>query len=316
MSSTLKVLLSVLMWGSIGVFVKNISLGAVQIAFLRGIIGTIFLGLIILIKKYFEKKNNEDDSDSKDKLVLDRNVLILILSGVAIGLNWVFLFNSYNYTTVSNATIIYYLAPIIVIILSPIFLKEKLTLKRVMAVVFSMCGLILIVNTQLDSSLSQNLIKGVINAFLAATLYASVIILNKFIKNIDDYKRTFIQLLTASLVLLPLIIYKNPIIFKDLKSILLMLILGIFHTGIAYCLYFSAIKDLKAQSIAILGYIDPASSVLFSIILLREPFSIWQLIGGIIILVSAYVAERKPNKEKIKEVQKQGGLKFGKNYKC
>ena len=215
----------------------------------------------------------------------------------------IFLFNSYNYITVANATIVYYLAPVIVIFVSPIFLKEKLTSKKVVAVICAMCGLILIVKTN-TSNVNIDLTSGIINAFIAACLYASVIILNKFIKNVDDYKKTFIQIFMASMVLLPWVIYRDKIVFDSIKSIILILVLGIAHTGIAYCLYFSAMKDLKAQSVAILGYIDPVSSVVFSIFLLREPFSIYQLIGGVIILLSAIISEKKPKPKIIESEEK------------
>ena len=198
----------------------------------------------------------------------------------------------------ANATIVYYLAPVIVIFVSPIFLKEKLTLKKVLAVICAMIGLVLIVRTG-SSNGNVNLTQGIINAFAAACLYASVIILNKFIKNVDDYTKTFIQLFMASMVLLPWVIFRNNILFDSPKSIILIAILGIAHTGVAYCLYFSAMKDLKAQSIAILGYIDPVSSVVFSIFLLREPFSVYQLIGGVIILASAIIAEKNPKPKTI-----------------
>ena len=299
--ATIKVLIAMLLWGSLGVFVKNISLDSVEIAFFRGIIGSVFLGIVLFIRmqnnKKLEQENDKLNNDFEDE---DKkpSIIIFIISGMAIGLNWVFLFNSYNYITVANATIVYYLAPVIVIFVSPIFLKEKLTLKKVLAVMCAMIGLVLIVRTG-QSSTNINLTQGIINAFLAACLYASVIILNKFIKNVDDYTKTFIQLFMASMVLLPWVIFRNNIIFDSTKSIILILILGIAHTGIAYCLYFSAMKDLKAQSIAILGYIDPVSSVVFSIFLLREPFSIYQLIGGVIILLSAVIAERNPKPKTI-----------------
>ena len=256
--ATIKVLIAMLLWGSLGVFVKNISLDSVEIAFFRGIIGSVFLGIVLFIRmqnnKKLEQENDKlnNDFEDEDKKPSKKSIIILIISGMAIGLNWVFLFNSYNYITVANATIVYYLAPVIVIFVSPIFLKEKLTLKKVLAVICAMIGLVLIVRTG-QSSTNINLTQGIINAFLAACLYASVIILNKFIKNVDDYTKTFIQLFMASMVLLPWVIYRNNIIFDSPKSIILIAILGIAHTGIAYCLYFSAMKELKAQSIAILG---------------------------------------------------------------
>ena len=299
--ATIKVLIAMLLWGSLGVFVKNVSLESVEIAFFRGIIGSIFLGIVLFIRMQNNKKLKQNDNEVEDenKKPSKKSIIILIISGMAIGFNWVFLFNSYNYITVANATIVYYLAPVIVIFVSPIFLKEKLTLKKVLAVICAMIGLVLIVRTG-SSNGNVNITQGIINAFAAACLYASVIILNKFIKNVDDYTKTFIQLFMASMVLLPWVIYRNNIIFDSPKSIILIAILGIAHTGIAYCLYFSAMKDLKAQSIAILGYLDPVSSVVFSIFLLREPFSVYQLIGGVIILASAIIAEKNPKPKTIK----------------
>ena len=297
--ATIKVLIAMLLWGSLGVFVKNISLDSVEIAFFRGIIGSVFLGIVLFVRMQNNKKLEENNKlEDENKKPGKKGIIILIISGMAIGLNWVFLFNSYNYITVANATIVYYLAPVIVIFVSPIFLKEKLTLKKVLSVICSMIGLVLIVRPGQSSS-NINLTQGIINAFLAACLYASVIILNKFIKNVDDYTKTFIQLFMASMVLLPWVIYKNNIIFDSPKSIILIAILGIAHTGIAYCLYFSAMKELKAQSIAILGYLDPVSSVVFSIFLLKEHFFVYQLIGGVIILASAIIAEKNPKPKTI-----------------
>ena len=176
-------------------------------------------------KKLAQKSDElNNDFEDEDKKPSKKSIIILIISGMAIGLNWVFLFNSYNYITVANATIVYYLAPVIVIFVSPIFLKEKLTLKKVLAVICAMIGLVLIVRTG-QSSTNINLTQGIINAFLAACLYASVIILNKFIKNVDDYTKTFIQLFMASMVLLPWVIFRNNIIFDSTKSIVLILIL-------------------------------------------------------------------------------------------
>ena len=309
MGAKLRNVSAMLIFGTIGLFVKNISLDSVEIAFFRGIIGSVFLGIVLLIRmqnnKKLKQKSDEPSNklEAEDKNTNKKGIIILIISGMAIGFNWVFLFNSYNYITVANATIVYYLAPVIVIFVSPIFLKEKLTLKKVLAVICAMIGLVLIVRTG-SSNGNVNLTQGIINAFAAACLYASVIILNKFIKNVDDYKKTFIQIFMASMVLLPWVIYRDKIVFNSIKSIILILVLGIAHTGIAYCLYFSAMKDLKAQSIAILGYIDPVSSVVFSIFLLREPFSIYQLIGGVIILLSAIISEKKPKPKIIESEDK------------
>lgn len=290
MSGIFKIILAMITWGSLGVFVKNINIESFEIAFLRALIASFLLGVILVFKSRKENKEIHTlfNNDSNDK----RGIYILIVSGVLIGFNWVLLFASYSYTTISNSTLSYYFAPVIVIFLSPIFLKEKFTLKRVISVVIAMSGLFLIVKNQVDISFgAYNHTKGIILALGAAFLYASVIMLNKYTKGFGDYERTFIQLFAGAIVLLPFIIARGELTISDMKSFVNIIILGVVHTTIAYCLYFSAIQDLRAQSAAILSYIDPVSAILFSVIFLGEPLSIWQIVGGSVILVSAFVAE-------------------------
>lgn len=294
MSGVVKIIVAMCIWGSLGVFVKNISLQPFEIAFLRAVIASVIVGIV-----FFIKNNKNKELEKEKEKYHKKSFLILILSGVLIGFNWVFLFQSYKYTTVSNATLSYYFAPVLVVFLSPIILKEKLTPKVGISVILAMIGLFLIVNSQSGISVGNfNHFKGISIALVAACLYATVVMLNKYIQDIDDYERTFIQLFSAAIVLLPFIIYRHNLVIKDLKSLIFILILGIVHTGLAYCLYFSSIKEIKTQTTALLSYIDPVSAIFFSVIFLSEPLSIMQIVGGIIILASAFMGD-KTSKEKI-----------------
>ncbi len=292
MSSIIKIILAMSIWGSIGVFVKNISLESFEIAFLRAIIASIVVGGLHLFNK---SKSNESS-----EIINKKSKYLLILSGILIGFNWVLLFKSYEYTTVSNATLSYYFAPIIVVILSPIFLKEKFTLRIVYSSIAAILGLILIIkfDDSVGLNINYNHIKGILMGLSAAFLYATVMMLNRYIQEYSDYERTFIQLFSAALVLLPFIIFRNNLIINDGKTLILILILGILHTGFAYCIYFSAIKGISSQLTALLSYIDPVSSIILSAIFLGEGFSIYKILGGIIILLSTYMAQKK-NKENI-----------------
>ena len=131
-------------------------------------------------------------------------------------------------------------------------------------------------------------------------------------KSLESFELSFLRPIIActflgiifiskSIVLLPFIIYRNMLAVTGLKTLGLIIVLGIVHTGIAYCLYFSAIKNLKVKITAILSYIDPIFSIVFSVIFLSEPLSIYQIIGGSIILIAAFLGERKPNQEYIVE---------------
>ena len=325
MGSVIKLITAMCIWGSLGIFVKNISLESVEIAFLRAIIASIMIGIICYIKSCKDRKINKLKHKLENEIDINENInkestqnehnvfnkisnkkslITLILSGILIGFNWVFLFKSYEYTTVSNSTLSYYFAPIIVILISPIILKEKLTLKSILSVLAAMFGLILILNSQQNSQTEGfNHIKGIAYGLMGAFSYACAIIINKYIKESDDYKRTFIQLFTAGMVLLPFIIYRDKLILVDIKSLINILILGSVHTCIAYTLYFSSIKDLSTQTIALLSYVDPVSSIIFSALFLKEPLFILQIIGGIIILSSTFIGQMKSKENKYIKVE-------------
>jgi RarD protein len=284
MGSKLKIITSMFIFGTIGVFVKKINLSSSEIAFLRGVIGSLFL----FCASFFIKQNTSLKA-------IKENLLLLILSGTAIGVNWILLFQAYKYTTVSNATLSYYFAPVFVMVLAPVVLKEKLTALKAGCITAAMVGLFLIVNTggsTADGSYNHAI--GIAYGLSAAALYASVILMNKFIKNLSGFETTIIQLASAALILLPYIYFKEQLDFSGMnqESIIFILILGVVHTGVAYFLYFTAVKDLKGQTIAVLSYIDPISAVIIAAIFLGESMSFVQAIGGIFILGSTYLSEK------------------------
>lgn len=290
MKGQLKFIIVMLIFGSIGIFVKGIDLSSSEIALLRGAVGSIFL-----VGASFLVKNRVSFSSIK------RNLLLLMLSGGALGFNWIFLFEAYRYTTIASATLSYYFAPIFVMVLAPFVLKEKLTIVKAGSILVAMTGLFLVVSN--GSGLvgdSGSHVMGIMYGLLAAVLYASVILMNKFIKNQSDFDTTVVQLMVAAIVLLPYVLVKEDMNLSGLdpESIILILVLGIIHTGVAYLLYFSAIKQLKGQSIAILSYIDPISAVIFAAIFLAEGMTLLQIVGGILILGSTFLGEKLDSKLK------------------
>lgn len=288
MKGKLKIITAMLIFGSIGVFVRNINLSSSEIAFLRGIIGSIFL----IIASFFSR-------EKISFIKIKNNIKLLILSGSAIGVNWIFLFQAYKYTTISNATLSYYFAPIFVVILSPIILKEKLTPLKMGCVITAMIGLFLIVNISGNGTSNfNNQLVGILYGLSAAVLYASVILMNKFIKNLSGFETTLVQLMIATIVLLPYVLIKDQMNFTSVNfnSFIYIMILGIVHTGFAYYLYFTSIKQLKGYSIAVLSYIDPISAVIIASIFLGEKMSYIQAIGGILILGATFLSERQESK--------------------
>ncbi|MED1467209.1 DMT family transporter [Bacillus salipaludis] len=284
MKGQLKIITAMLIWGSLGIFVKNINLSSSEIALLRGIIGSIFLIFFLVIAK--QKPSIQ---------AVKKNLVLLIFSGAAIGFNWILLFQSYRYTTVSNATLSYYFAPVFVMALSPFVLKERLTPVKVGCIITAMIGLFLVVNIGGDDGRENyHHVTGILYGLSAAALYASVVLINKFIKNLSGFETTFVQLLVASIVLFPYVFLKDHLDFSGITSysIVFIIIIGIIHTGIAYFLYFTSIKELKGQRIAVLSYIDPISAVIFAAIFLGEGMGLIQMVGGILILGSTFLSER------------------------
>ena len=144
-----------------------------------------------------------------------------------------------------------------------------------------------------------NELRGILFGVCAAILYATVIILNKKLKEISAYEKTIMQLGTAAVVVIPYIFLTEDItvLTGTPLTAIMLLITGIVHTGIAYALYFNSMKDLKAQTVAIFSYIDPAVAILLSAFILKEGMDIYGIIGAVLILGSAMLSEIKIGKK-------------------
>lgn len=290
MKARISMVTAMITFGSIGIFVKNIDLSSLEIALFRAVIASLFL-----ITAGIATRTDISIGDIK------ANGWLLLLSGACMGLNWVALFQGYKYTTVSNATLGYYFAPIFVIMLSPIVLKEKITPIKAVCVITAMFGLFLIINAEGNSSIGvYNHMLGMLYAISGAVLYATVILINKHIKNLPGFETTLFQLTVAATVLLPIVLSRFNLntLNMEIKSWINILLLGIVHTGIAYLLYFKSIKELNAQSVAILSFVDPVSAVVMAAIFLREDMTAIKIIGGVLILGSVYFAESAGGKLK------------------
>ena len=269
-----KVLMAASMFilGTLAPFVRNINVSSGALALYRALMASALVGLFLII-------TNQKLSFGSMK----KDLILLIVSGGAMGLNWMLLFEAYKYTTVSVATLSYYFAPVIVMVVCPLLFKEKLSAKQIICFVMSTAGLVLI--TGAAGGGKQDLL-GIAFGLGAAVLYAFVMLINKFIKGVAGLQRTFIQFIAAAVVLVPYVIFTGGFTFSglDIKGWIFLSIVGIVHTGITYCMYFSALKDLPGHKVAILSYIDPLVAVLVSVIWLCEKMTLAQIIGGLLIL--------------------------------
>ena len=284
---------SMLIYGTIGVFRRFIPLSSEFLVFSRGLLGGVFL----LIYLSLRKRGRADDKDSmgEDSMGAGK-VFWFILAGMFIGINWMLMFEVYNYTTVAAATLCYYMAPIIVILLSPVLLRERLTLKKGVCALVAIMGMILvsgILSVSPEEAGQTGQLKGIALALGAAVLYATVVIMNKKVGKADVYWRTIIQLLSAALVMIPYLFISGGFRTGPVTptAMALVLVLGIIHTGIAYALYFGSIEGLKGQTVAIFSYIDPVFAMFLSAVILHESLSIAGAAGAVMILGAAILSE-------------------------
>ena len=284
-------IISVVAFGTLAPFVRNISVSSGELALYRAMLASVLIGGYFLVTR-----------QKIDLKSIQKEIPLLLLSGVAMGFNWILLFEAYKYTTVSVATLSYYFAPVLVTILCPILFKEKLTVKQMICFIMSTIGLALVIDITNLGSGSADLI-GVLLGLGAAVLYATVILINKFIKNVAGIQRTFLQFLAAILVLIPYVLSTSGVTLSTLNisGWICLLIVGFFHTGVTYCLYFTALRELPGQEAAILSYMDPLVAIIISVTLLGESISIPQLIGGLLILGFTLWNEITPKSRAISE---------------
>lgn len=260
--------LAMLIFGSIGLFVRTLPFTSIQIALARGLIGSAFLfASSFILKKGLSFKR------------IQSNLKVLLPLGIMLGFNWILLFQAYRYTSIANATVSYYCAPVIVMLLTPVVFKESLTRTNVLCIFAAMAGMVCISGAggTLDR---QNLI-GIAYGFGGAVFYAAIVLTNKFLKDISDFESAFTQLFIAALALLPYVLLTDGIRLTGASAVTVMLLIlvGVVHTGFSYLLYFASLPRLDSRTIATFSYIDPISAILLSSLFLAEPMTLIQAAG-------------------------------------
>ena len=277
-SAYIKYLLALLLFGSNGIVASAIALNSYEIVFLRTLIGSILLILLFCLSggkfTFFKFK---------------KDLVFITLSGIAMGASWMFLYEAYRQIGVGIASLIYYCGPVIVMILSPFIFKEKLTVPKVAGFLIVLAGIFLVNGNA--SGEKQN-IWGLFCGAMSAVMYFFMVTLNKKSKNITGMENSVIQLTVSFLTVAVFMLFKQGLVI-DLKGVNLFAIifLGVVNTGIGCYLYFSPLSKLPVQSVAVLGYLEPLSAVVFSAVLLSEHMTFIQIIGTVFIIGGAMLGE-------------------------
>ena len=274
-------------FGTLPLFVRNISVASGELALYRAILASVIIGIFLLVTRQripFKR--------------IRRTLPLFLLSGMAMCFNWILLFEAYKYTTVSVATLSYYFSPVIVTVVCPLIFREKLTRRQIFCFAMSTLGIVMITGVGEMSGRGTDHI-GIAFGLIAAVLYAFVVVLNKFIKDVEGIHRTFLQFLSAIAVLIPYVALTGGVTLGTMNTLgwVNLLAVGFFHTGISYCLYFSSLREITGQKAAILSYIDPLVAVILSVTVLGESMTLPQVIGGAMVLGFTLWNELAPQKQ-------------------
>ncbi len=277
-----RLIASMTVFGTLGIFVSLIPLPSALIVMVRAVVGTLFVGGVMLCKC------QRPQADA-----LKQNARLLLCSGVALGLNWTLLFEAYRHTTVAVATLCYYMAPVFLLLLSPIVLKEPMTRRKAACVACSLLGAALV-----SGAAGGGSVRGVALGLAAAALYCAIMLMNKKMQGLAPMETTFAQLCISALVITPYALLTSGLDMAQLGAALvqntpMLLVVGLVHTGVAYALYFPSINVLPGQTVAVLSYIDPVLAVVLSALVLRQTITPPQILGALLLLGGTFVSEWK-----------------------
>lgn len=266
---------SMLIWGSLPIFVSQVSYSSEQVVLCRVVLGLVFLLIVFLLRG---KRPNRDG--------IRKYGLQLLVTGVIMGFNWMFLFDAYRFVDVSIATLCYYTEPVLVCIASAFLFKEKMTPIKIVSIVAAVIGMFIVNGVSAGGS---DPLRGIACGLLAALLYCCVTLSNKTVHGLSGLETTIVQLIGAAIVMIPYVLLSQgfgaPV--YGWKDVIFMLALGILHSGIALLIYFSSMQVLPAQTVALCSYVDPASALFFAAVFLGDRMTFLQWIGAILIIGGA-----------------------------
>lgn len=269
-----------LMFGSNGVVASLIHLSSAEIVLARSALGSAFLILL-----FFALGGRCTAFHHK------KSLLFLAVSGSAMAANWLFLFQAYRLIGVSLATLITYCGPVIVMALSPLLFRERVTAVKLAALLTALLGVFLISGQAAMDGVNP---WGILCAGLSAASYVVLVVFSKLSVEIEGMENSTVQLFFTFLTVAVFVGLRGGFAMRlSSGDWLPVLWIGLLNTGIACWMYFSAIGALPVQTVAVCGYLEPLSAVVFSVLFLGERLRGLQLLGAALIIGGAVLGESK-----------------------
>ncbi len=278
----LKYMLSLLLFGSNGIVAAAVDAEAVAIVFWRTLLGSLLLAGIFVAKRQCVTVHHRP-----------KDAAFLLLSGASTGMSWVFLYEAYRLAGVGVSTVIYYIGPVAVMALSPMLFKERLTAGKVCCLGIVLVGAILLNSASGEAGVDP---AGLACAFASAACHAVMVIFNKLASRTQGLENPMLQLaISFATVAVYLLFAGKGLPAFPVRTAMPLVVLGLVNTGLGCYLYFSSLGGLRAQSIVVLGYLEPLSAVVLALLLLGEPMSLVQAAGCAMIIGGALLAELAPH---------------------
>ena len=274
--ASLYILLAIFLWSSLGIVVRLSGVEVHILIFYSVIVSLIFQGIILSTKNY------------RKEVPPIKKLKYPMLIGFVSLLNTFSYFYAFKNTTIANAVLTHYTAPIIVAFLAPVFLKEIITRNIILALILATTGLLIMLN---GFTLAGAHISGIAAGIFSGFTYAAIVILLRiYARDFNPLVMNFFSNAVIAVMLAPFV-REFP-----LNALWSFIIMGIVHSTIAPILYFKGLQYVTANKTAVLGYLEPVIAIIFSVLLLNEHPGINSIAGGALIMFSGYLTLRTNQK--------------------
>ena len=264
--------LATLLFGLAGVLGAAVGVNAIEVTFGRTLFASLALAAVCWLAKTPLKLH-----------IKSFDSFLLLISGVLLAFHWVVFFAGIQYSTVAIGLVTFSTCPVFVSLLEPLIFKEPRGPYAVLAAFLVLLGVVIISGVHTGELVY---LKGIALGIVGGFSFALLQLLNRRLASNDGALVTsLVQSCVAALVLL-------PIVFTGLGNIqshqwLLLMVLGVACTALAYTLFIAALKRVKVSAASLIAAgLEPVYGVVLAAIILSQRPAPNVLIGGAIILAT------------------------------